>query len=292
MTEKIYILLPVHNRREITRKFIESLKAQTSSTYNLVLVDDGSSDGTADMVREYIPDATVLHGIGNWWWAGSLQQGMDWLRTQSLAPDDIVLFINDDSVIPADFLAKGSALLRGLPRTMLQACVHDINTGEVLDVGMVYDPKRLQFRTPEPGEQVNCLTTNGLFVRWSDLARVGGFHPRALPHYLSDYEFTIRAGRKGLALVVSRELNLLWNRQTTGSRTFNQETLPAFLRAYFSRRSAVNPFYWTSFVLLACPWRYLLRHVWRIWKSAFVTIAVKFIEIMKAGTARRNSQEK
>ena len=73
MKNKIYILLPVHNRKEITRGFVECLKAQTFQDYRLVLIDDGSNDGTADMVKESIPSVTVLRGIGDWWWAGSLQ---------------------------------------------------------------------------------------------------------------------------------------------------------------------------------------------------------------------------
>ena len=53
-----YILLPVHNRREITQKFIECLKSQTYQNYKLVLIDDGSSDGTAAMVQSQISDLT------------------------------------------------------------------------------------------------------------------------------------------------------------------------------------------------------------------------------------------
>ena len=93
---KIYILLPVHNRKEITRGFIECLKTQTFQDYHLVLIDDGSNDGTAVMVKEHIPSATVLRGTGDWWWAGSLQQGIEWLRQQKVHDDDAVLMINDD----------------------------------------------------------------------------------------------------------------------------------------------------------------------------------------------------
>ena len=40
----LYILLPVHNRREITRDFIDYLEAQTWQNYHLVLIDDESTD--------------------------------------------------------------------------------------------------------------------------------------------------------------------------------------------------------------------------------------------------------
>ena len=51
MKGSLYILLPVHNRCDITREFIDCLKAQTFQDYHLVLIDDGSTDGTEQMVR-------------------------------------------------------------------------------------------------------------------------------------------------------------------------------------------------------------------------------------------------
>ena len=79
---ELYILLPVHNRRETTRRFLECLRAQTFQDYHLLLIDDGSTDGTAEMAREFISTLTVLGGSGDWWWAGSLPLREDlWLPT-------------------------------------------------------------------------------------------------------------------------------------------------------------------------------------------------------------------
>jgi GT2 family glycosyltransferase len=104
MTETIYILLPVHDRCEITRRFIVCLKAQTYLNYHLILIDDGSTDGTAEMVGEMIPLLTILRGKGDWWWAGSLQRGYEWLKSNSeVSSQDCVLIINDDTEFESDF---------------------------------------------------------------------------------------------------------------------------------------------------------------------------------------------
>jgi len=247
---KVYILLPVHNRNEITRGFIKCLSAQTFSNYHLVLIDDGSSDGTAEMVKEYIPSATVLRGNGDWWWAGSLQQGLNWLKLNPPMPSDVILMTNDDAEIPPDFIETGCALLK--PGVLMQATVCDDITHEVLDVGMVYEDRNMLFRVPRPGESINCLTTNGLFMRWQDLQVVGGFYPRLLPHYLSDYEFTMRAHKK-------------------------ENHLLLFLRKFFSIKSAGNPVYWTTFVFLVSPMKYLPLHLAKIWKGALFTIVKRIL---------------
>jgi len=270
MNEKVFILLPVHNRRAITEKFVDCLAAQTYLNYHLILIDDGSTDGTSEMVRSRIGNLTVLTGKGDWWWAGSLQQGIDWLKDKTLCDDDIVLMINDDVEIFTDFIATGCALLNhGM---LLQATVYDDTTREILDIGVVYEYKKMLFRMPKPGEPVNCLTTNGLFMRWRDLQIIGGFHPKLLPHYLSDYEFTMRAHKKGFRLVVAPELKLFWNRKTTGFRRIEERNLLPFLRKFFSKKAAGNPLYWTTFLFLSSPARYLPIHLVKIWKGSLGAI--------------------
>jgi GT2 family glycosyltransferase len=280
---KVYILLPVHNRKEITRGFIECLAAQACQDYHLILVDDGSTDGTAEMVLEYIPSATVLRGEGDWWWAGSLQQGLNWLKKNPPLASDVVLMTNDDAKIPPDFIATGLALSK--PGVLMQATICDDITREVLDVGMVFDARKMLFRAPEPGEPVNCLTTNGLFIRWDDLQVVGGFFPRLLPHYGSDYEFTVRAHRKGLRLFVPPDLKLYWNRKTTGFHKIEEDSLLSFLRKFFSKKTPGNPVYWTTLVLLVSPIKFMPLHLAKIWKTALSNI-VK--QILRPCSAKHN----
>ena len=270
---KVYILLPVHNRKEITRGFIKCLTAQTSSNYHLVLIDDGSTDGTAEMVKEYIPSATVLRGKGDWWWAGSLQQGLDWLKDNATNDDDIVLMINDDVEIPPDFIETGGALSK--PGVLMQATLCDDITREVVDSGVVYEEQKMLFRAPKPGEAVNCLNTNGLFVRWQDLQIVGGFHPYLLPHYLSDYEFTMRAYKKGLTLSVSPDIKLYWSQGTTGFHLIEEDDLLPFLKKTFSKKSAGNPVYWTMFVFLNSSIKNMPSHLIKIWMSTLRKILGK-----------------
>jgi hypothetical protein len=51
----------------------------------------------------------------------------------------------------------------------------------------------------------------------------------------------------------------------TGDRDPGARSLRDFLRRRFSRRSVLNPVYWSSFVLLACPPRWILPNLFRVW---------------------------
>ena len=48
----IHVVTSVHNRYAITEKFVKCLQAQTCKDIHLLLVDDGSTDGTDKMVKE------------------------------------------------------------------------------------------------------------------------------------------------------------------------------------------------------------------------------------------------
>jgi len=258
MSETVYILLPVHNRREVTRRFIASLKAQTYQSYHLVLLDDGSTDGTAAMVREGVQALTVIRGNGNWWWGGALQQGYEWLRKQNVPATDIVLIINDDTEFNEDFLRTGVEVLREHPDAFVLAQCLDRRSGALIDAGIHVDWKRFAFEQPAENRPINCLSTRGLFFRVRDFFKAGGFRPLLLPHYLSDYEFTIRAHRRGIALMTTPLLRVRLDTATTGHHDLPDGSLPDKLRLIFSPKSAINPVTLCVFIALACPRRYKL----------------------------------
>jgi GT2 family glycosyltransferase len=262
----IYVLLPIHNRRVVTERFVRCLAAQTDQRFHLVLVDDGSSDGSADMVTERIQSPTVLRGSGAWWWAGSLQQAYIWLRKRELSAADLVLIANDDTRFDADFLALARRVLTSR-RTLLLAQLHGSDAGPLVEVGVHVDWAAFQFVGVQEPNEVNCLSTRGLFLFAREFVELGGFHPRLLPHYGSDYEFTIRARRNGFSLRSDPSVWLWYDETTTGIRVISSDSLRSFLHSTLTTRSVANPFYLTTFLLLACPRRYLPRNLFRVWRS-------------------------
>jgi GT2 family glycosyltransferase len=265
VADPIYLLLPVHNRRPVTEKFMQCLLRQTDRGYHLVLIDDGSSDGTADMVRRTGVPLTVLTGRGDWWWAGSLQQAYAWLQSRPRGGGDIVLIMNDDTHFEPDFLAAGRAALARSPRALLRAQRVDPRTGAVVEVGVKAAWRRLQFVPTRDPAEVECFGTRGLFLRLADFLALGGFHPRLLPHYASDYEFTMRARRRGFRLASDPAVRLSVDEATTGDLDPRAGSLREYLSRCFSKRFAHNPIYWTTFILLACPPAWIPLNLLRVW---------------------------
>jgi len=264
----IYILLPVHNRREVTARFVRCLKAQSYKEWHLLLIDDGSTDGTAAMVQAEIPNVTILRGCGKWWWGGALQQGYNWLVRQQIAAGEYVLIVNDDTEFEADFLAVGVGLLAVRPQTLLLANAFSRSSRELLDAGIRIDWRHFSFCPATNIEEINCLSTRGLFLTIGDFKRIGGFRPRLLPHYGADYEFTIRAQRKGMQLVSDSRLRLWVDQEMTGLHNLKAQSPRVLVRKLFSRRAPGNPIYLSSLIALCCPWPWKVRNFLWVWGKA------------------------
>lgn len=272
MSETVYLLLPVHNRRKMTAEFVQCLRAQTYAPCHLVLIDDGSSDGSADMVLQALPDATVIRGNGRWWWAGSLHQAFRWLKRVGASDESVVLIMNNDTRFEPDFIESGVDVLARNPRTLLLSMTRDQATGNVIESGVHADLRTLEFRLARDGERINCLSTRGLFLRWGEMKNIGGFHPVLLPHYWSDYEYTIRACRMGYNCLTHPSVALLADWTTTGNREVQHLSGWEFIRTLFSPRTVANPVYQTMFVILAVPARWVPRHLIHIWRKAIVDL--------------------
>lgn len=238
---------------------------QTLQAYTLVLVDDGCTDDTVARVRSRMTSGRliILSGNGQLWWAGALE-----LAYRQLAPEltdrDAVLIINDDVTFADDFLSNGMDALRRHPGACLQAIGVDQHS-RTTDRGAVANLVRLTFRGAEEGEQPNCLSTRGLLMDADTFRHSNGFRPRWLPHYLSDYEFTLRIARRGTQLQTDPDFWATMDLTLTGMDRPSMESARTFWRDSFSNRAKFNPCHWTAFVLLVCPTWVVPLHVARIW---------------------------
>lgn len=277
MSPKLYIVLPVHNRRRTTQRFVSCLQQQTFEDFHLLLIDDGSTDGTSDLVRALIPSATVIRGIGRWWWGGSLHQGYRWLKSSNVPASSMVLTINDDAVFDANYLQTAVSILGQRQHTLLISNAYGEQSRKLFDGGIHADWRRLKFSLAAHPAEVNCASTRGLFLYAADFMDIGGFHPFLLPHYASDYEFTTRAYKKGYTLLADERLKLFANEAATGIATFEQETsYRDFLRHLFSKKYMLHPVYYANFIVLACPWPWKPFHWLIIWLSTFWKLIKNF----------------
>lgn len=264
----IYVVIPVHNHVSETLRCIECLARQTYSPWACVVVDDGSTDGTADILGDRYPEVVVLRGDGNLWWAGATALAVDYVRKRAQR-GDFVLFLNNDTEFKPDYLEK-------LVETSLQHAraltgslgVASDDPSRIVHSGVWWDwqwaqSRRLPIEPDVDGSaNVNTLPGRGTLVPIEVLDAIGNLNARRLPHYGADYEFACRAFRAGFKLAVAYRAVLRVRTDITGSEGDLATPVSArqVIHLLFSRRSIRNLRYRMTFIALACPARYRVRN--------------------------------
>ncbi len=254
----LYIITAVHNRFEITKKFINSIQSQTYNDVRLLLVDDGSTDGTSEMVLSEMPDAIILKGNGNLWWGGALHKAYKYLSSNR-GNCNYVMYANDDTRIPNDLFEKAIKKLENDPNQIVTACGYSVLDGRLVDGAVDYDVKTGNVTILPPGASGNCTSTRSLFMTYDTYKDIGGFHPYLLPHYASDYEYTIRAARKGHQINSYSDVIYEFDPGTTGYNSAKNLSL----KKVFSKRSKFNPFYRLVFTFMVTPIRYIPNNIYQ-----------------------------
>ena len=250
----IHVITACHDRKKTTQRFINNLKEQTiCDQIHLILVDDRSTDGTGEMVKREMPNATVSRGNGNLWWGGALHQAYKWIINNNIPDDDVVFFSNDDNSYSHGYLEKELNRLKENTNTLIAGNGFSMKTGEQLDGVSWCDLKSGEITLLGTDATGNLASTRALMMRVSDLKKIGGFHPILLPHYLSDYEFVLRASRKGLKVRTYEDLVYEYDNTLTGAKNYKKITL----KVLFSKKCPYNPIYKTIYLFMITPVKYL-----------------------------------
>lgn len=97
--KKISIIVSVFNTEKYVKKCIDSILNQTYSNLELILVNDGSSDHSADILKEYEknPKVKIIHNDGN--------KGLSYSRNVALeaSSGDYIGYIDSDDYIDPDY---------------------------------------------------------------------------------------------------------------------------------------------------------------------------------------------
>lgn len=94
----VSVVIPSWNTRELTRVALEHLFASQLAPHQVVVVDNGSEDGSADMIAERFPDVELIRNAANEGFAIACNQGM------RVATGTYVFLLNTDTEVAPDAL--------------------------------------------------------------------------------------------------------------------------------------------------------------------------------------------
>jgi glycosyltransferase involved in cell wall biosynthesis len=199
------VLMPAYNAEATIASAIGSVLRQTRSDFELIIVDDGSTDTTTSRIKPFVRDSRIRL-------LSQANQGPSAARNRAIADARgkyVSLLDSDDLWLPhyletmgATFDADANA---GVAYTD-SAWILDSSSGRIRRAGRVESvAPRAPSNAIHPQEFLRALLRRGNYVfvgatiRRSVLDRVGGF--RVDVHWAEDYELWLRIASKGYRFV-------------------------------------------------------------------------------------------
>lgn len=199
VTPRLSVVIATYNRAPLLKIAIDSVLSQTYQDYELIVADDGSSDGTAELVSSY-----AERGVGGaerirYFYQDNQGKSVALNKAVAQAKGEWVAFLDSDDYWLADKIERQFAAIEHF-QGRCGACFTDgqfVNNprmdttafqfyGRHYDepVGMLWDPGRLFAETPAG---VSIVT---LLCRTELVGKAGGFDPDL--RFTEDYDFIFR----------------------------------------------------------------------------------------------------
>ena len=240
------IVIPVFNRAELTEQCLVALARVTQGTsFEVILVDNGSTDGTADLLAKLGGDVQLIRNEENRGFAAACNQGAGAARGR------YVVFLNNDTVPLAGWLAPLVAELDADPGIAVVGSKLLFADGTVQHAGVVFSrelplPFHAFYRAAATLPAVNrrrelrCVTGACMAVRRSVFDALGGFDEGYRNGY-EDVDFCLRVVEAGHRIVYQPASTLYHlESQTEGRKVHDQANGRRLMERWQARWAAIG----------------------------------------------------
>ena len=199
------IVIVTHNQFSYTKGCIDSIRMRTTEPYELIVVDNGSTDPSVSWLRSQ-PDVRLIENRENRGFPAAANQGIE------AASGDNILFLNNDTVVTTGWLRRQLAALWSAPDVGLVGPVSNQVSGKQ-QVGLVYSAlDQLDGAAWEWGREhhqqqhdTDRLVGFCLLVKREVIDRIGVFDDRFGVGNFEDDDFCRRALQAGYRAVIARD---------------------------------------------------------------------------------------
>lgn len=251
---KLGVIIPTFNRKSYLKIILKQLLSQAKNpSVELipVVVVDGSTDGTYEMLQAEFPTVHVVKGSGKWWWTKSVNEGIKY-AFQLCSPSHILL-LNDDSLIQSDYI---NCLLNAAKTGEENSIIGSISVTDTLPFRVSfsgvkkinwYSLKKINYynnfelleNMPSTGLfPTYALNGRGTLIKSSILKDLNLLDELTYPQYGSDDDLALRAWKKGYKVYVSYCCRVFDRTTDTSKGTaFRKDSILTFFKSFFQWNS-------------------------------------------------------
>ncbi|MDX1540213.1 MAG: glycosyltransferase family A protein [Geminicoccaceae bacterium] len=221
---RISVVVAVHDLEEYIAQTIESVLAQTMAAFELIVVVDSSSDGTAASAKGYLGDRRVRIIEAAAGGAGAARNiGLD------AAGAPLILFLDGDDLLAPDALDAFVAGFEAAPEAVAVVAGHDKIDEQGRPIPGEEAASRPGFpSTADPLRTLlerNLITNGGTICLRTEAARtIGGYDPRLKVR--EDWDFWCRLACRGGFVSLGQRSTLLYRQRRIRTTTYTPALAP------------------------------------------------------------------
>ena len=168
---RLAVIIPAYNRRELLLETLESVRVQTVAPWRVVIVDDGSSDGTPEAAEAWLSDHSMACEVKIIRQANAGVSAARNRGARECGEADLLAFLDSDDLWPADFVEQALSAFSRTPE-MVAA------TNDRLDVEYRPDGRTEKlFRWPvSSGSATLAISNKNLAYPSCSVFRASAFH--------------------------------------------------------------------------------------------------------------------
>jgi GT2 family glycosyltransferase len=199
--KQIAVLITCHNRKEKTLACLSSLYTcivPIGYSFEVFLVDDGSTDGSSETVSKQFPLINIVHGDGTLFWNRGMNRA--WVEAAKKYVD-YYFWLNDDTILYSNAL---TVLLASSVETNDQKILVGSTCAEDNKELITYGGRSKKVGLVKPTDKLqHCEYFNGnvVLIPRFVFQKVGMNDP-LFHHALGDFDYGLRASKCGVSSVV------------------------------------------------------------------------------------------
>ena len=201
MSYKVAVLLTCFNRKETTLACLENLYGQDIA-FDVYLVDDGSTDGTGEAVKQNFPAVNLIKSTGDLFWNRGMR--LAWQHAMAQNPSYThYIWLNDDTLLHVHALSRLLAYSRELKdKHIICAAIND----PILKT-FTYGGKNILSQPVPPNgnlQRVHYMNGNLVLVPKYVVDSIG-ILDASFRHHLGDYDYGLRAAKNNIQVYTTPE---------------------------------------------------------------------------------------
>lgn len=150
------VIIPTYNRELFIAKAVQSVLKQSNQDFELIIIDDGSTDNTSTVIKPYLSDKVYYYSIENSERAAARNVGM------AKATGEYITFLDSDDIYYPNYLSNAFDCLKNMEYPEFFHQAYEVKTESNIVIGITRLSSSNVYKAISKGNFMSCM---GVFIK-------------------------------------------------------------------------------------------------------------------------------